>query len=240
MKPLGILAEGKLGSASWLITNRWSGASEIPYHENNFAINVGDDPIAVAANRNSLVVQIDRSVIFPVACHSNTSVWVEKADFNNIENTDGLITKNRKIALAVLSADCATVLLNAKDLNLIAALHAGWKGMKDGILPKAISELKKAGTSEISAILGPAICADCYPVSSERFLEVKQSVPAAAVINKNQEYAIDVKAGLIAQLLEAQVEYESIAECSFESSDLYSFRRDERTGRNASVIWLNS
>lgn len=240
MKPLGVLAEGELGPAKWLITSRWWGESKDPFHENNFAINVGDNALAVAANRSYLAKQIGKTVIFPVACHSSTSLWVEKEDLNNIENTDGLITKNHDLALAVLSADCATVLLFAHDLNAIAALHAGWKGMKNGILPKAIIELKNLGASEISAIIGPAICANCYPVSKERFLEVKRAVPAAAVVNSHEDYSIDVRAGLISQLSQAKVSYETIDKCSFESQDLYSFRRDEITGRNASVIWLDS
>lgn len=238
MTSLGVLAEGEIGLARWLITSRWGGFSEKPFNEANLAINVGDKPNAVEANRKQLASQINKTIIFPIACHSNKSAWVQEKEKNNLNQVDGLITDKHGVALGVLSADCATVLLFAKETSVVAALHAGWKGMKDKILPLAIAELRRNGGNEISAILGPAICANCYPVSQERFLEVKKVEPAAAVINQNKDFAIDVKAGLKSQLNQEGVDFDSIEICSFESEDLFSFRRENQTGRNASLIWL--
>lgn len=240
MNSLGVLAAGEIGPAKWMITSRWGGVSQDPYSEANFAIHVGDDPTLVQVNRKKLSSEINKSVIYPVACHSNLSSWIKGNEVIDVPNVDGLITSNRDLGLATLSADCATVLLYAEKINSIASLHAGWRGMKDQILPNAIYELRKAGADKISAVLGPAICADCYQVGKERFLEVEKFQPEAAVINKNQEFAVDVKAGLMSQLQKAEVTFESIDICSFESADLYSYRRDKVTGRNASVIWIES
>lgn len=238
MNSLGVLATGEIGPAKWLITSRWGGVSPEPYTASNFAIHVGDEPSAVKANREKLASKINRSVIYPVACHSNLSSWIKDKELVDVPKVDGLITANRDLGLAALSADCATVLLFAEKINSIAALHAGWKGMKYKILPNAISELRKAGAENIFAVLGPAICANCYPVTKARFLDVKKLEPEAAVINDKTEFAIDVKAGLISQLNKAEVACESIDICSYESVDLYSYRRDKVTGRNASVIWI--
>jgi len=235
---LEIIAKGELGPANWLITSRWTGVSEPPFNENNFAINVGDKPQAVAANRLRLAKEINKQVIYPVACHSDKTTWVLDEKIENIEMVDGLITRNKNVALAVLSADCATVLLYAQELAAIAALHAGWKGMKDHILTKTISEMKNNGASKIFGILGPAICANCYPVSKARFDEVRAIQPEAAILNDNHEMSIDVRAGLKAQLRANEIDFKSVDLCSFESSDLFSYRRDEQTGRNASVIWF--
>lgn len=239
MEPVGIFASGKSGKANWLITSRRGGYSKGVFSENNFAFNVGDEPQTVARNREKLKSEISKNVIYPVAVHSNKIAWVLENE-KDIEDVDGLISSRNDLAVGVFSADCASILIHSSKLGLIAALHAGWKGMKDQILPKAIDLIATKGDSSPEVILGPAICANCYRVDEARYLEVLQAEPKAAVINQDGNFAIDVLAGLKSQLQRYEISYQQIIGCTYELKELYSFRRDGTTGRFASVIWMST
>jgi polyphenol oxidase len=239
MGEIAALTKGSFGGASWLVTARAGGVSQNHFAQANFSLDVGDAPHLVKENRRTLKAQIGKPITFPIANHGKNLAWVDEKSSKDIANVDGLITSSTNLAIATLSADCATVLLFAPGVKIIAALHAGWKGMSDGILPKTIQELRASGADEIKAVIGPAICGECYSVSEDRYREVKNKVPAACLLNKKNEFAIDVRAGLEWQLLGEKVAFESVSICSFEEKNAFSFRRDQKTGRMASVIWLN-
>lgn len=239
MSEIASLAKGNFGGASWFITARGGGVSAENFAEANFALNVGDNADFVAENRKLLAAQIGKPLIYPIANHSKEIAWVDDQSSENIAEVDGLITSSPHRGLAALSADCATVLLFAPKVKIIAALHAGWKGMSAGILPKTIRELRNSGANEIQALIGPTICGECYSVSEKRYREVEREVPAACFINDKNNFAIRVSSGLADQLLEEKISFEDVSICSFEEPNAYSYRRDQKTGRMASVIWLD-
>ena len=240
MNEIAELAKGSFDGASWLITARTGGVSKDQFAQTNFSLNVGEDSKLVQANRSRLAAQIGKPITFAKAIHSKNIAWVDEKCSDEIAEVDGLITSSKNRAIATLSADCATVLIFALGVKIIANLHAGWKGMSDGILPKTIYELRAVGAREIKALIGPTICGDCYVVSEDRYREVKTKVPAACFINKQNEFTIDVRAGLAWQLLNEKVSFENVLICPFEDENAYSFRRDHKTGRMASVIWLKN
>jgi YfiH family protein len=230
MSSLTSLARGSFGEVDWLITASGAG---------NFAINVTDNHSNVLDNRKNLQMAIAKKVIYPVACHSNLVAEVDEDALENIEQVDGLITQNQDIALAVLSADCATVLIYAEDIKAICALHAGWRGMKDQILPKALAQLQQRGAKQFKAVIGPTICGTCYRVDEDRYLEVKKVEPNAALVNEHG-FTIDVRQGLLDQFERSKVSPSVVDVCTFESKSSFSFRRESVTGRMASVVWFNN
>jgi polyphenol oxidase len=228
MASLASLARGSFGQVDWLITSRQAGDYANTSLKNGFDL-----------NRRNLQNQIGRRLVFPVACHGDSIAQVDESSAENIEKVDGLITQFPNIALAALSADCATVLIYAQDTQTICALHAGWRGMKDRILPKALNQMQQAGENNFKVVVGPAICAECYGVDEARYLEVKQKQPQAAVIT-DKGFAIDIQKGLISQLQDFKINPEVVSICTFESQECFSFRRDGDAHRMASVIWFNS
>jgi YfiH family protein len=230
MALLTSLARGSFGEVDWLITSR---------NDGNFAINTTDHQTNALDNRKHLQMAIAKKVIYPVACHSDLVAEVDQDALADIEQVDGLITQNQNIALAVLSADCATVLIYAEDIKVICALHAGWRGMKDQILPKALAQLQNRGARQFKAVIGPTICGACYRVDEERYLEVRKVEPNAASANE-RGFAIDVRQGLLDQFDRFKISPSVIDICTFESKACFSFRRESVTGRMASVIWFNN
>jgi YfiH family protein len=228
MAAVASLARGSFGEVNWLVTSRLAG---------DFASTIGTN--GFDSNRKNLKNQIGRRVVFPVACHGDSIAQVDASSGENIEQVDGLMTQNPDIALATLSADCATVLIYAQDTQTICALHAGWRGMKNQILIKALTQMQHQGENNFKVVIGPAICAQCYQVDEERYLEVKNTQPEAAVIT-DKGFAIDIQKGLISQLAGFKIDLQVISMCTFESNECFSFRRDNDSQRMASVIWFNS
>jgi copper oxidase (laccase) domain-containing protein len=111
--------------------------------------------------------------------------------------------------------------------------------MKNQILTKALTQMQHQGENNFKVVIGPAICAECYQVDEERYLEVKNTQPEAAVIT-DKGFAIDIQKGLISQLAGFKIDLQVISMCTFESNECFSFRRDKDAQRMASVIWFNS
>ena len=130
-------------------------------------------------------------------------------------------------------------IIYAEDISAICAIHAGYRGVRDKILPGILENLINKGASKFQAVIGPSICADCYPVEVSRYQDVKSVVDSAAVINKHGKHAIDIRRGLISQFSDFGIIPELVDVCTFENPDTFSYRRDIQTGRIASAIWFN-
>jgi copper oxidase (laccase) domain-containing protein len=93
--------------------------------------------------------------------------------------------------------------------------------------------------AEISAIIGPAICGKCYEVSSDVFSEVTASHPKSASQTASNTPSLDLVGALISDLQSLGIrEIDNQSRCTLESEDLYSYRRDGATGRQAGLVWL--
>lgn len=155
---------------------------------------------------------------------------------------DGLVTATRGLALAVLTADCVPVLLADPVAGVVAAAHAGRPGMVAGIVPEAIDamELLGAEAARIVARTGPAVCGRCYEVPEAMRAEVAAVEPAAYGETSWGTPAVDVVAGVHAQLERLGVhDRERSPVCTLESRDHFSYRRDRTTGRLAGYVWLD-
>ncbi len=222
--------------ASWLVTDRKAGASRGAFASNNLAVHVGDDPHAVAANRAALTVRMDiQHVVFAAAAHGREVAHVESVG-GDVQGVDALITRTPGIGIAAQGADCVMLGIASRD-GWSAAVHCGWKGLVAGIVPATLDAMANAGCDleGAQAHLGPSICAQCYVVPVERAAAVAEVV-AEAVVQDDSHDLLDVRAGVLAQLKVAGVAATWDRRCTAEDPDLYSYRRDGVTGRQALVI----
>jgi len=217
-----------------IFTDRRGGSSLAPYESLNLALHVGDDPVAVARNRESLSHLVGQ-VQFMNQIHGDDFVIVNK--LTDIDPTcDALITTTAGIGLAVLVADCVPLLLSSK--TVIAAVHVGRKGLVNSIARKVIHEMRRLGATTIHAQLGASICGRCYEVPEAMADEVARTHPAAHALTRGGTSALDLPKALIAELVSQAVTYEASTQCTLENNEYFSYRRYNITGRNAGVIWL--
>ena len=127
--------------------------------------------------------------------HSNKFSFIdEKYNFNNKKiKADALITNLRNVAIGVLTADCVPILIYDKKLKIIAAIHAGWKGLYKDIIYKVIIFLKKKGsnTDNLYAAIGPCISEKNYEVQKnfkDRFLKKNKKNSIFFKSRKNKTY----------------------------------------------------
>ncbi|MET9389161.1 peptidoglycan editing factor PgeF [Streptomyces sp. NPDC006624] len=236
-----------VSGAHFAFTDRWGGVSAAPYEELNLGGAVGDDPDAVRTNRGlaakSLGVEPDR-VVWMNQVHGADVVVVDEpwGSSRQIPSVDAIVTTRRGLALAVLTADCVPVLLADPVAGVAAAAHAGRPGMIAGVVPAALRAMTDLGAdpSRIVARTGPSVCGRCYEVPEAMRAEVSAVEPAAHAETSWGTPAVDVSAGVHAQLERLGVrDREQSPVCTLESHDHFSYRRDRTTGRLAGYVWLD-
>ena len=154
---------------------------------------------------------------------------------------DGSFTSVRGLALGVLSADCPAVLIADPGAGLVGAAHSGREGMARGVVSALVRAMTGAGADPAGmyAVIGPAICGRCYEVPAAMRDDVAARVPGSACVTRAGTPGIDLHAGISAQLASLGVRrVERDGRCTAEDDDLYSYRRDGRTGRFAGLVWL--
>ncbi|MFI8099871.1 peptidoglycan editing factor PgeF [Streptomyces sp. NPDC086023] len=232
--------------AHFAFTDRWGGVSAVPYEELNLGGAVGDDPAAVGSNRalaaGALGIAPDR-VVWMNQVHGR-DVAVVDAPWGDTPPpaVDAVVTSRRGLALAVLTADCTPVLLADPVAGVAAAAHAGRPGLVAGVVPAAVEAMVRLGAepSRITARTGPAVCGRCYEVPAAMREDVAAVVPEAHATTSWGTPAVDVVAGVHAQLAALGVtDLKRSPVCTLESLDHFSYRRDRITGRLAGYVWLD-
>ncbi|AOW92833.1 laccase [Rhodococcus sp. WMMA185] len=229
-----------------VVTSRVGGASAEPYDSFNLGDHVGDDPVAVEANRRRLAAQIgvpDDHLIWMEQIHGRNVTVVDGPTDTAVQATDALVTTVPGLALAVLSADCVPVLLSDDEAGVVAAVHAGRIGARIGIVPRVLEVMVAHGAriERIGGFLGPAASGRRYEVPAAMQADVEKFLPGSATRTSRGTPGLDLRAGIRRQLLDAGVS--GVAEdprCTIEDRTLFSHRRDARTGRLAAVIWMDS
>ena len=215
-------------------TNRTGGASSGAFASLNLGTHVTDDLATVLSNRTALAAQVG-PIQFMTQVHGNRVAVIEEvSDEDPI--CDALVTGIPNISLAVQVADCIPLLLHSHES--VAAVHVGRKGLVNGVAQSALAVMREMGATNITAILGPSICGRCYEVSQEIFDEVVNLHPAAKSMTATGTPALDLVAGLKTVLTHEGVTIVDEGRCTVENEDLFSYRRDGVTGRQAGVISL--
>ncbi len=216
---------------------RHGGVSLPPYASLNLGDHVGDDPAAVAENRQRLKLPSE-------------PVWLEQTHSPRIINAahctdgqnkaDGSYSTQANIICAVLTADCLPLLICNKQGTQVAAVHAGWRGLASGIIEATLKKFTD-DCSELLIWLGPAIGPDNYEVGNDLRQIFMAHDPAAnaAFTAQKETWHMDIYhlARQRLQTLGITAIYGGNHCCYREQEQFYSYRRDGITGRMASLIW---
>jgi YfiH family protein len=227
-----------------VVTDRRGGRSRSPYDSFNLGDHVGDDPADVAANRRrvarELAVPEDR-LVWMDQVHGTGVAVVDGPRDRAVPGTDALVTATPGLLLCVLVADCVPVLLADHETGVVAAVHAGREGVRQGVLPVALSAMASLGARarHVTALLGPAVCGSCYEVPEQMQADVARVAPSAAVRTRAGTPGLDLRAGVEEILRKAGIpEVVHDPRCTVEDRHLFSHRRDGVTGRQAGIVWL--
>jgi YfiH family protein len=233
---------GTIAGARYATTDRYGGVSAPPYDELDLGDHVGDDPAAVAENRARLAAAVDLAadrLVFMAQVHGSDVAVVDGPSGGDPPTADALVTREPDLGLVVLVADCVPVVLAARRSDVVAVAHAGRKGVAGGIVPATVDAMRALGArpERIVAVVGPAVCGACYEVPAAMAEEVAAVAPAARALSRSGSPALDLRAGVAAQLAAAGVQTIEVDPwCSRESPELFSHRRDGVTGRFAGVV----
>ncbi len=220
-------------------TLRHGGASLKPFDAYNLAIHVGDDLHHVEQNRNQLISSLDlpQQPLWLNQQHTPLVINAEKSLPQPLG--DASFARSAGVVCAVLTADCLPILLCDEQGRQIAAVHAGWRGLLNGIIEQTVATFQH---QPLLAWLGPAISQQAFEVGEEvrsAFLESSSQAECAFLKGRAGKWYADLY-----QLATIRLRCAGVSNiyggdfCTFnEQERFYSYRRTGRTGRMASLIW---
>ncbi len=169
--------------------------------------------------------------------HSDRIIRAEHVSDGSFPEADGVISEDPAVVLCIRTADCVPVLLWADDAPVIAAVHAGWRGLAGGILPRAVRLMGESGAGQIHVSMGPSIGPCCYAVGPE-VLHALRTEPDRRDAGRSfvDLHRIARDQALAAGIAGERIHQVQSCTCCNQGS-FFSYRRDgESTGRNISVI----
>ncbi len=241
----------RLGGALVVFTTRDGGISTGAYRSLNLAYHVGDDARAVTENRRRLAAALVPGGEAPVRWR-----WLAQVHGAGVvadppagpaparspsgpdpgPEGDASVTAARGVALGVLTADCAPVAIAGP--RAVAAVHAGWRGLEAGVVGAAVAALRDLDDGPLAALVGPCIHAHHNEFGAADLDRLARRLgDAVRARTEAGRPALDLPAGVRAALAGAGVErVDDVRVCTACSADLFSYRRDGVTGRQAMVV----
>ena len=221
------------------VTTRAGGVSLAPFDSLNLGDHVDDDPLAVAANRQRLTHIFD---VQPAWLSQVHGVVVAPASPGRVVEADASWTSTPGIACTVMTADCLPALFCNRAGTRVAAAHAGWRGLAAGVLEATATSLN-VEPQEILVWLGPAIGPTAFEVGGEVREVFVQDLPQSAAafvpsINPGR-FMADIYE--LARLRLARYGITAVyggGYCTVTDPRFFSYRRSPRTGRFASLVWI--
>lgn len=229
---------------------RTGGVSSGPYTSLNFSASVGDATDCVNSNIHIAARWLDVEVprlYFAQQVHGCEFIEVRDHGAEQVQsqNADAIITARAGSACAIRTADCVPILIADAGSGQVAAIHAGWKGVVAGIIPRTLRRLLDAGSlaSQLLAAVGPHIRLAAFEVSEEVAQLIAQSAPGACVVTRQagQRPHVSLLDAVIYQLESAGLarsRIEDVGGCTFEDEQrFFSFRRQgAASGRHLHAI----
>lgn len=228
-----------------LSTTRAGGVSEDCYASLNLAMHVEDNDESVRQNRQRLRQQL---------ALPSEPLWLEQVHGQTVVDA-GIDVSSPPVADAsysfipnrvcvVMTADCLPLLICNRNGDRVAAAHAGWRGLADGVVEATCASLQQPA-DQLMVWLGPAIGATAFEVGEEVrevFVRDLQSTEAAFSPTRPGHYLADIYQ--LARLRLSRIGIDDVYGgdyCTWTDADhFYSYRRDGKTGRQASMIWIQA
>ncbi len=231
-------------------TVRSGGVSQSPYQGDDsgkngldFGMHVGDSPLAVQKNRAILRKKLPAEPVWLNQVHGTTVVNAENV--TGVPDADASFAEKKGVVCTIMTADCLPVLLCDKAGTVVAAAHAGWRGLAGGILENTVAVMRDKTNSEIMAWLGPSIGPDAFEVGEDVlqvFVQKNSLMQPAFVARKNVpgKYLADIC--FLARMTLDELGVTDVSGGDFctvtDKERFYSYRRDGVTGRMATGIWM--
>jgi hypothetical protein len=235
------------------MSTRHGGVSTGPWASLNLGGACGDDPSAVARNRERFARSLGARPVWLRQVHGTTVLCLDDYPAGaDLPPADASWTQQAGVACAVLVADCMPVLMAARDGRAVAAAHAGWRGLAAGVLEATIAALRQGAGVEADQLqvwLGPCIGPQAFEVGADVLEGFGESPPQADAAlfrprprpDGSARWLADLPTLAARRLQAAGVPGRAIhrsERCTVqEPSDFFSFRRDGTTGRQAAAIW---
>jgi YfiH family protein len=219
-------------------------------YNNSLALHTNENPKDILINRQTLDLSSNPlEYIVASQIHSNTIEIIEQSNSHGWSEAssiecDGLITNQKNLVLTILTADCVPVLLYDKKLEVIGAVHAGWKGTQLQITAKAVDTMKKhfgSNPNDIHAYIAPSIGQCCYEVGED----VAKYFSKDDYIQKGNKFMLDLPSINHKQLLAMELPFKNIQLSNIctacEVDSFFSYRKEcGCSGRFMSMVWMES
>ncbi|MDO4637706.1 MAG: peptidoglycan editing factor PgeF [Lautropia sp.] len=247
-------------SVEWAFTLRTGGVSQSPWDGGgdkgdglNLGLYCGDEASAVRCNRQRLAAAIGRPIVWLRQIHGTTVVDQDLCGENPAgeeAEADAQLTTRRDVALGIQVADCLPVLLADQQGRVVGAAHAGWRSLAGGILQATVQAMRqKVPQAVLTAWLGPCIGPGAFEVGDEVRAAFLAALPQAEVQVAHAFTAGAQPGKWLANLSQlARLHLEALgvtrivgdAHCTWSDPQrFWSYRRDQRCGRMAALIWLS-
>lgn len=224
-------------------TTRQGGVSSGPFSSFNLAQHVGDSEDDVALNRAQLVgnLCLPQEPAWMTQVHGSQVLNASDIDSSGMTEADASYSDKVGQACVAMTADCLPVLLCHRQKKIVAAVHAGWRGLAQGIIEASLSSFAD-DPSQIIAWLGPAISNKAFEVGEDvcRAFAEDSDNPACFTATSDERWHADIYELARLRLNRAGVDAVYGGEyCTYSDAErFFSYRRDGKTGRMASLIWL--
>lgn len=225
-------------------TLRTGGVSEDVFASLNLGSHVGDEPAAVTENRRRVITALGLSSEPLWLNQVHGTAVVEAHPAAAPPTADAAYTRGANEVCVVLTADCLPVLFCNRQGTRAAAAHAGWRGLAGGVLSATLAALD-APPHDVLAWLGPAIEQDAFEVGAEvreQFVARDPANAAAFAPNARGRWQADLYALARLELTRSGVKHIHGGgfRCHADRERFFSYRRDGKTGRMATMVWLAS
>ncbi|MEL7297528.1 MAG: peptidoglycan editing factor PgeF [Pseudomonadota bacterium] len=230
------------GQVAALSTERTGGASLSPYDGLNLGDHVGDKPSAVAENRTLLMTEaaLPADPLWLTQVHG--SDVLDARDWQTGVQADGAVTRDKDRPLAIMTADCLPILLAATDASVVGAVHAGWRGLLDGVIVNTVAAMDHT-PGKVMAWIGPGISQAAFEVGDDvrdAFVAADHVATNCFVPNDNGRWQADLKMLALLELRNCGVQRVTDSGlCTYgDATRFFSHRRSAPCGRMASLIWI--
>ena len=225
-----------------LITTRAGGVSAPPYDTFNLGFSTDDDPAAVMENRRRLRALLPEEPRWLKQVHGARVLMAETVEGR--PEADGVFARNERTVCVIQIADCLPILFADRHGTVVAAAHAGWRGLAAGVIDNTVAAMKEAGVKpgDILAYVGPGIGPAAFEVGDDvraAYVDVDAGAAKAFAPRRREKWLADLPA--LARRALARCGVDAVFGghlCTYsDPARFFSYRRNRETGRMAAAIW---